>query len=56
MLRNSTVVNILDGCAVSVPIHEPGEPPTGIMVAGRGGRDADVLRTAAWIEERACTS
>jgi aspartyl-tRNA(Asn)/glutamyl-tRNA(Gln) amidotransferase subunit A len=52
MLRNPTVVNLLDGCAISVPMHEEGEPPTGLMVARSAGDDAVVLRTAAWIEER----
>lgn len=50
MLRNPTVVNLIDGCAVSVPMHEPGEPPTGLMVAGLAGADEDVLRIAAWVE------
>jgi aspartyl-tRNA(Asn)/glutamyl-tRNA(Gln) amidotransferase subunit A len=51
-LRNPTVVNVLDGCAISVPMHEPGEPPTGMMVAGMKEEDAKVLRIAAWMEER----
>lgn len=51
-LRNPTVVNLLDGCAASVPMHADGEPPTGLMVAGLADDDATVLRIAAWIEER----
>jgi aspartyl-tRNA(Asn)/glutamyl-tRNA(Gln) amidotransferase subunit A len=56
MLRNPTVVNILDGCAASVPIQDGGEPPVGLMVAGLAGEDAEVLRIAAWIEEQTCRS
>jgi aspartyl-tRNA(Asn)/glutamyl-tRNA(Gln) amidotransferase subunit A len=52
MLRNSTVVNTLDGCAISVPMHEQGEPPTGLMISGLAGEDAAILRIAAWIERR----
>jgi aspartyl-tRNA(Asn)/glutamyl-tRNA(Gln) amidotransferase subunit A len=52
MLRNPTVVNLLDGCAVSVPMHENGEPPTGLMVAAGTNEDDKLLRIAAWIEER----
>jgi aspartyl-tRNA(Asn)/glutamyl-tRNA(Gln) amidotransferase subunit A len=52
MLRNPTVVNLLDGCAASVPMHAPGEPPSGLMVAGPHGTDERVLRVAAWIEEK----
>jgi aspartyl-tRNA(Asn)/glutamyl-tRNA(Gln) amidotransferase subunit A len=50
MLRNPSVVNTLDGCSISVPMHEQGEPPTGLMVSGLAGEDATILRIAAWIE------
>jgi aspartyl-tRNA(Asn)/glutamyl-tRNA(Gln) amidotransferase subunit A len=52
MLRNPMVVNMLDGCAMSLPMHEQGEPPTGLMVSGLAGQDAAILRAAAWIERR----
>jgi aspartyl-tRNA(Asn)/glutamyl-tRNA(Gln) amidotransferase subunit A len=50
MLRNPTVVNVLDGCALSIPIHHDEEPPTGLMVASVAGDDARLLRVGAWIE------
>jgi aspartyl-tRNA(Asn)/glutamyl-tRNA(Gln) amidotransferase subunit A len=50
-LRNPTVINLIDGCAASVPMHQQGEPPAGLMVSGLAGEDAAVLRIAAWIEE-----
>jgi aspartyl-tRNA(Asn)/glutamyl-tRNA(Gln) amidotransferase subunit A len=50
MLRNPTVVNLLDGCAASIPMHSDGEPPTGLMVASGANGDDELLRTAAWIE------
>jgi aspartyl-tRNA(Asn)/glutamyl-tRNA(Gln) amidotransferase subunit A len=52
MLRNPTVVNLLDGCAISVPVHEHDEAPVGLMVAGLANEDAAILRTAAWIERQ----
>jgi aspartyl-tRNA(Asn)/glutamyl-tRNA(Gln) amidotransferase subunit A len=52
ILRNPTVINLIDGCAASVPMHRPGEPPAGLMVAGLAGADSMVLRVATWIEER----
>jgi aspartyl-tRNA(Asn)/glutamyl-tRNA(Gln) amidotransferase subunit A len=52
MLRNPTVVNLLDGCALSLPMHQQGEPPTGLMLSGLNGEDAAILRTAAWIERQ----
>jgi aspartyl-tRNA(Asn)/glutamyl-tRNA(Gln) amidotransferase subunit A len=50
-LRNPAVVNFLDGCAVSLPCHEPGTAPVGLMLAG--GRDSDhkLLALAAGIEQ-----
>lgn len=51
-LRNPTVVNLFDGCAISLPMHDAGEPPTGLMLAAVGGADEQLLRVAAWAEER----
>jgi amidase/aspartyl-tRNA(Asn)/glutamyl-tRNA(Gln) amidotransferase subunit A len=32
LLRNTSVINMLDGCALSLPIHEAGELPSSLMV------------------------
>jgi aspartyl-tRNA(Asn)/glutamyl-tRNA(Gln) amidotransferase subunit A len=32
LLRNTSVVNMLDGCAISIPCHVPGELPVGLMI------------------------
>jgi aspartyl-tRNA(Asn)/glutamyl-tRNA(Gln) amidotransferase subunit A len=50
-LRNPTVVNLFDGCAISLPMHDRGEPPSGLMLAAFGGEDERLLRLAAWAEE-----
>jgi len=50
VLRNSTVVNFLDGCAISIPIHDPGQPPVGLTLAGRGDLDRQLFRCAAAAE------
>jgi len=34
MLRNPAIVNLFDGCALSVPCHVPGTAPVGMMIAG----------------------
>lgn len=52
LLRNPTIVNLLDGCAASIPMHEPDEPPTGMTVAGLANQDSQILRIAKWIEQR----
>lgn len=49
-LRNPSVINFLDGCAISIPCHTPGEAPVGLMLAGLPMRDAWVLGLAATIE------
>ncbi len=51
MLRNPTVINALDGCAISLPCHEKGAAPVGLMVACRHGRDWDLLEIARALEE-----
>jgi aspartyl-tRNA(Asn)/glutamyl-tRNA(Gln) amidotransferase subunit A len=45
-LRNPSIVNFLDGCAISIPCHTPGEAPVGLMIAALGGRDRDLLAIA----------
>lgn len=49
-LRNPTVVNMIDGCAISVPMHKAGEAPTGLMLAGLRGRDDALFSIAAAVE------
>ena len=43
MLRNPSVVNLFDGCALSVPCHEPGSAPVGLMIAGVQNTDRKIL-------------
>lgn len=50
MLRNSTTINLSDGCAVSVPMHEFGTAPTGLTVAAAGGKDEHLLSLAQAME------
>jgi len=50
ILRNVGIVNFLDGCAASVPCHEPGTAPVGLSVFGVAMSDRHVLAAAAAIE------
>jgi len=50
ILRNPTLINFLDGCALSLPCHAPGEAPVGLMLAGLRNEDAQILRLGAAIE------
>ena len=50
LLRNPSAVNFLDGCALSLPCHEPGGWPVGLMVFAPALRDDRVLSVALAIE------
>ncbi len=50
LLRNPSVVNMLDGCAISIPCHVPGELPTGLMIWQSAMRDDTVLNIALQAE------
>lgn len=47
ILRNPMMFNILNCCAISIPMHRPGDPPTGFMVVGQGGSDRRTLAISA---------
>ncbi|WP_312184584.1 amidase [Pantoea sp. CTOTU46764] len=50
MLRNTSVINMLDGCSISLPCHQPGAAPVGLMLSSTHGNDAALLSWAAAIE------
>lgn len=51
LLRNPGVINFLDGCAVTLPCHEPGSAPVGLSVCGPTHADRHVLAAAKAIEQ-----
>ncbi|MFV2090533.1 MAG: amidase, partial [Pseudomonadales bacterium] len=50
LLRNPSLFNFLDGCAISIPIHEPGAAPVGLMLAAPAGTDRHLFEVARAIE------
>lgn len=50
LLRNTSVINMLDGCAVSLPCQAPDELPVGLMVWAGALCDDPVLNIALQIE------
>src|SRR5437660_7578704 len=50
MLRNTSLINFLDGCALTLPIHAPRAAPVGLMVVGFSGEDERVLSAGLAIE------
>src|ERR1700741_3844612 len=49
-LRNCTLINTIDGCAISLPAHREGEAPVGFMLASTGGSDRRIFKLAAAME------
>lgn len=50
LLRNPMLANFLDGCSISIPCHEPGTAPVGVMLIDRHGRDEQLLNVAQSIQ------
>ena len=51
MLRNTSIVNLFDGCALSIPCHEPESAPVGLMIAGTQGTDRNILAIGLAVED-----
>ncbi len=51
LLRNTSVINMLDGCAISIPCQTADELPVGLMVWAGAMCDDSVLNIACQIEE-----
>lgn len=56
MLRNPSIVNLFDGCALSIPCQPPGSAPVGLMVAGTQNTDRRILAIGLAVERAVSTS
>lgn len=50
LLRNTSMWNFFDCCAISLPLPRGGGLPTGLMLVGRNGQDRRLFRIAAAVE------
>lgn len=50
MIRNPVVANFFDRCALSLPCHEAGEAPVGIMLMGEAMDDRRILAIGLSVE------
>ncbi len=50
VLRNPSIFNMLDACAVSLPCHPRGQAPVGLMLAAAPHADETLLATARAVE------
>ncbi len=55
LLRNTSVVNLLDGCAISLPCHAAEELPVGLMLWHAALHDDAVLQLALAVEQTLST-
>jgi aspartyl-tRNA(Asn)/glutamyl-tRNA(Gln) amidotransferase subunit A len=51
VLRNTTIANVLDRCAISIPCHRGGGAPVGLMLVGEHDGDRRLFSIAAAIEQ-----
>lgn len=51
ILRNPSIINFLNGCALSLPCHANDEAPVGLMVAAPAYHDAHLLAVGAAVEQ-----
>ena len=56
LLRNTSVVNMLDGCAISIPCHTPGQLPVGLMLWHAALHDDSLLDLALQVEAALASS
>ncbi|CAJ0776706.1 2-amino-5-chloromuconic acid deaminase [Ralstonia psammae] len=49
-LRNPSVINFLDGCALTLPVQAAGELPVGLSLCGLANDDARILRVGRAVE------
>lgn len=50
MLRNPSVANFLDRCAISIPCHKKGNAPIGLMLVGNVYKDKELFGIARSVE------
>jgi len=49
-MRNTGLINFLDGCALTLPCHAKGAAPVGLMLCGPAMSDRRILAVAAAVE------
>jgi aspartyl-tRNA(Asn)/glutamyl-tRNA(Gln) amidotransferase subunit A len=55
VLRNPSIVNFIDGCAISIPCHDPDSAPVGLSLFGLRNTDRQLLSAAAVVEATVAT-
>src|SRR5207302_2471821 len=51
LLRNTSIINFFDLCAISLPLPRDAGLPVGLMLVARNGQDRRLFRIAAAVEK-----
>ena len=51
MLRNTTYINLVDGCGMSIPVQREDMPPSAFMVCGPNNHDAQIIAASRIIDK-----
>jgi len=51
LLRNTTYINLVDGCAMTIPVKRDGRSPAALMICGPNGEDAQVRSVSRVIDQ-----
>lgn len=51
VLRNTLMINVLDGCSIALPMHAPGQAPTSLMISGPAMADRRLFEVATEVEQ-----
>lgn len=50
LLRNTTYINLVDGCAMTLPVAREEMPPSALMICGVNGQDENVVAVSKVID------
>lgn len=51
VLRNTLMINVVDGCSIAVPMHKRGDPPTSLMLSAPAMTDQRLFALADAVEK-----
>ena len=51
VLKNTRFLNLLNRCAITIPIQRPGQIPVGLMLVGEANEDKRLFAIAGGIEK-----
>lgn len=50
LLRNTTYINLVDGCGMTIPVAREDMPPSALMVCGTNGQDGNIVAASMMVD------